>query len=131
MEPKVVSCSVRPNALAVVLKRSNVPGDELHSNHGPRDAGLPEVVDPWVECLQGFFGEGLTGPGGELEGAHSGDVEEVRFFEDVDKEPAARKSSTFFIHFKSMKSPSVPAMVMKETHPKLWFSPEGQREKRW
>jgi hypothetical protein len=41
-----------------------------------------------------------------------------------------RKSSTFFIHFKSMKSPSILAMVM-ETQPKLWFSLEGQREKRW
>jgi hypothetical protein len=30
-----------------------------------------------------------------------------------------------------MKSPSVPAVVMKETQPELWFSPEGQREKRW
>jgi hypothetical protein len=30
-----------------------------------------------------------------------------------------------------MKSPSILAMVMKETQPKLWFSLEGQREKRW
>jgi hypothetical protein len=30
-----------------------------------------------------------------------------------------------------MKSPSVSAVVMKETQPKLWFSPEGRREKRW
>jgi hypothetical protein len=29
------------------------------------------------------------------------------------------KSSTFFIHFKSMKLPSVPAVAMKETQPKL------------
>jgi hypothetical protein len=35
------------------------------------------------------------------------------------------KSSTFFIHFKSMKSPSVLAVVMKETQPELCFSPEG------
>jgi hypothetical protein len=42
-----------------------------------------------------------------------------------------RKSLTFFIHFRSMKSPSVLAVVMKETHPELWFSPEDWREKRW
>jgi hypothetical protein len=30
-----------------------------------------------------------------------------------------------------MKSPSVPAVVMKETQPELWFSPEGRRKKRW
>jgi hypothetical protein len=30
-----------------------------------------------------------------------------------------------------MKSPSVPAVAMKETYPELWFSPEDRREKRW
>jgi hypothetical protein len=52
----------------VVLKRGNAPGDKLHSNHGPRDAGLLEVADPWAECLQGLFREDLAGPGGELDG---------------------------------------------------------------
>jgi hypothetical protein len=42
-----------------------------------------------------------------------------------------QKSSSFFIHFKSMKSPSVPAVAMKETQPELWFNPEDRREKRW
>jgi hypothetical protein len=41
------------------------------------------------------------------------------------------KSSTFFIHFKLMKSPSIPVVAMKETHPELWFSPEDQRDNRW
>jgi hypothetical protein len=30
-----------------------------------------------------------------------------------------------------MKSPSVLAVVMKETQSELWFSPEDRREKRW
>jgi hypothetical protein len=30
-----------------------------------------------------------------------------------------RKCSTFFVHFKSMKSPFVPAVAMKETQPEL------------
>jgi hypothetical protein len=30
-----------------------------------------------------------------------------------------------------MKSPSIPVVVMKETHPELWFSLEDRREKRW
>jgi hypothetical protein len=47
------------------------------------------------------------------------------------KSQRLRKSSTFFIHFKSMKSPSVPTVVMKETQPELWFSLEGRRGKRW
>jgi hypothetical protein len=47
------------------------------------------------------------------------------------KNQRLRKSSTFFIHFRSMKSPSVPAVAMKETHPELWLSPEDRREKRW
>jgi hypothetical protein len=29
------------------------------------------------------------------------------------------KSLTFFIHFKLMKSPSIPVVVMKETQPEL------------
>jgi hypothetical protein len=68
---------VRPDAPVVVLKRRNAPGDKFHSNHGPRDAGLPEVTDPWAECLQGLFGECLTGLGGELDRGHSGDEEEL------------------------------------------------------
>jgi hypothetical protein len=47
------------------------------------------------------------------------------------KNQRLRKSSTFFIHFKSMKSPSISAVAMKETQPELWFSPEDWREKRW
>jgi hypothetical protein len=47
------------------------------------------------------------------------------------KSQRLRTSSTFFTHFKSMKSSSVPVVVMKETQPKLWFSPEGHRVKRW
>jgi hypothetical protein len=35
------------------------------------------------------------------------------------KSQRLRKSSTFFIHFKSMKSCSVPAVAMKETQPEL------------
>jgi hypothetical protein len=115
----------------VVLKRGNAPGDELHSNHGPCDAGLLKVADPWAECLQGLFGEGLAGPGGELGGRNSGDEEELRFLEDVNEEPETPKVFNSFIHFESMKSPSVPAVVMKEMQPELWFSPEGRREKRW
>jgi hypothetical protein len=79
----------------VVLKRGNAPGDELHSNHGPHDAGLSEVTNPWAECLQGLLGKGLAGPGGELGGRHSGDEEELGFFEDVDEEPAALKVFNF------------------------------------
>jgi hypothetical protein len=47
------------------------------------------------------------------------------------KSQRLRKSSTFYIHFKLMKSPSIPAVAMKETQPELWFNPEDQREKRW
>jgi hypothetical protein len=47
------------------------------------------------------------------------------------KSQRLRKSSTYFIHFKSMKSPSLPAVAMKETQPELWFSPKDRREKRW
>jgi hypothetical protein len=47
------------------------------------------------------------------------------------KSQRLRKSSTFFINFMSMKSPSVVAVVMKEMQPELWFSPEGRRKKRW
>jgi hypothetical protein len=79
----------------VVLKRGNAPGDELHSNHGPRDAGLPEVADPWEEWLQGLFREDLAGPGGELDGGHSGDEEELGFLEDVDEELAATEVFNF------------------------------------
>jgi hypothetical protein len=35
------------------------------------------------------------------------------------KNQRLQKSSIFFIHFKSMKSPSAPVVVMKETHPEL------------
>jgi hypothetical protein len=35
------------------------------------------------------------------------------------KSQRLRTSSTFFIHFKSMKSPSVPVVAMKETQPEL------------
>jgi hypothetical protein len=35
------------------------------------------------------------------------------------KNQQLRKSSTFFIHFKSMKSPSVLAAAMKEMQPEL------------
>jgi hypothetical protein len=95
VKPEVVSSPVRLDASAVVLKRGNASGDELHSNHGPRDAGLPEVTDLWAERLKGLFGKGLACPGGELGGRHSGDEEELRFFEDVDKEPAAPKVFNF------------------------------------
>jgi hypothetical protein len=37
---------VHPDGTAVVLQRSNAPGDELHSDHGPRDTRLSEVADP-------------------------------------------------------------------------------------
>jgi hypothetical protein len=77
VKPKVVPNPVRPDVSAVVLKRSNVSGDELHSNQGPRDAGLPEVADPWAEHLQGLFGKGLACSGGELGGGRSGDEEEL------------------------------------------------------
>jgi hypothetical protein len=45
------------------------------------------------------------------------------------KNQRLRKSSILFIHFKSMKSPFVPAVAMKETQLELWFSPEDRREK--
>jgi hypothetical protein len=77
MKPEVVSSSVRLDASAVVLKRGNAPGDKLHSNHSSRDTSLMEVADPWAEHLQGLFGEGLACPGGELDGMHSGDEEEL------------------------------------------------------
>jgi hypothetical protein len=77
MKPEVVSSPVHPDASAVVLKRGNAPGDELHSDHGPHDGGLPEVTDPWAERLQGLFRKGLACPGGELGGRHSGDEEEL------------------------------------------------------
>jgi hypothetical protein len=77
------------------LKRGNAPGDKFHSNNGPHDIGLPEVTDPWAECLQGLFGEYLTGPGGELDGGHSGDEEELRFLEDVDEELATLEVFNF------------------------------------
>jgi hypothetical protein len=77
VKPEVVSSPVRLDAPTVVLKRGNASGDELHSNHGPRDAGLPKVADPWAERLQGLFGKGLAGPCGELGGRHSGDEEEL------------------------------------------------------
>jgi phenylalanine-4-hydroxylase len=47
------------------------------------------------------------------------------------KNERLRKSSTFFVHFKSMKSSSVPVVAMKETQPELWFCLEDRREKRW
>jgi hypothetical protein len=115
----------------VVLERGNVPGDEFHSNHGPRDAGLPELTDPWAECLQGLFRECLAGPSGELDGGTSVMRKSSDSSRMSMKSQRLPKSSTFFIHFKSMKSPSVLAVVMKETQPELWFSPEGRREKRW
>jgi hypothetical protein len=68
---------VPPNVPVVVLKRGDASGDELHSNHGPRDTGLLEVMDPWAERLQGLFRKGLASLGGELGGGLSGDEEEL------------------------------------------------------
>jgi hypothetical protein len=52
-------------------------------------------LDSWAERLQGLLGKGLAGPGGELGGGHSGEEEELRFFEDVDEELAALKVFNF------------------------------------
>jgi hypothetical protein len=110
---------VRPDGAAVVLHGSNAPGDEFHSNHGPHDAGLSEAVDPWAECLQGLYGEHLAGPSGELGRGTPVTRKSLDSSRMSTKSQRLRKSSTFFIHFKSMKSPSVPAVVMKETQPEL------------
>jgi hypothetical protein len=59
---------VPPDLQAVVLKGGNASGDELHPDHGSRDAGLLEISDSWAEHLQGFLRKGLAGPGGELDG---------------------------------------------------------------
>jgi hypothetical protein len=79
----------------VVLEGDDASGDELHPDHGSRDAGPPEILDSWAERLQGLLRKGLVGTGGELGGGHSGDEEELRFFEDVDEEPAAPKVFNF------------------------------------
>jgi hypothetical protein len=131
MKPEVVPNPVRPVVSVVVLKRSNASGDKLHSNHGPRDAGLPEVADPWAERLQGLFGKGLACPGGELGGGHSGDEEELRFFEDVDEEPAAPKVFDFLHPLQINEVALCSGGGNEETQPELWFSPEDWREKRW
>jgi hypothetical protein len=60
------------------------------------------------------LGERLAGPSGELGGGHPSDEEELGFLEDVDKEPAALKVLNFLYPL-SMKSPSILAVVMKET----------------
>jgi hypothetical protein len=52
-------------------------------------------LDPRAERLQGFLRKGLAGPGGELDGRDPGDEEELRFFEDVNEEPAALKVFDF------------------------------------
>jgi hypothetical protein len=68
VKPEVVSGPVPPDFLAVVLKGGDASGDELHPDHGPRDAGLPEILDSRAKRLQGFLRKGLAGPGGELDG---------------------------------------------------------------
>jgi hypothetical protein len=95
VKPEVVSGPVPPDFSAVVLKRGDASGDEIHPDHGPRDASLPEISDSRAERLQGFLRKGLAGPGGELDGRHPSDKEELRFFEDVDEEPAALKVFNF------------------------------------
>jgi hypothetical protein len=90
-------------------------------------SSLSEVMDPWAECLQGFFRERLAGPGGELGGGHPDDEKEIGFFKDVDEELAALKVLGF-LH--PLQVDEV-ALRLKETQPELWFSLEGRREKRW
>jgi hypothetical protein len=79
----------------VVLQRGDAPSDELHSNHGPHDAGLPEVTDLWAESLQSLLQKGLADLGGELGGGHSGDEKELGFFQEVNEEPAAPEVFNF------------------------------------
>jgi hypothetical protein len=52
-------------------------------------------LDSWAERPQGFLRKGLAGPGGELDRRDPGDEEELRFFKDVDEEPAAPKVFNF------------------------------------
>jgi hypothetical protein len=77
VKPEVISSPVPPDLSAVVLKGGDASGDELHPDHGPRDTGLPEISDSRAEHLQGFLRKGLAGPGGELDGGHPGDEEEL------------------------------------------------------
>jgi hypothetical protein len=90
-----------------------------------------EVTDPWVKCFQGFLREHLAGPGGSLGEGLPGDEEELKFFKDVDEEPAASKVLDFLHPLQVDEVSSVPVVVMKETQPELWFNPEGQRVKWW
>jgi hypothetical protein len=68
---------VPPDLPVVVLKGGDVSGDELHPDHGPRDAGLPEISDSQAECPQGFLRKGLAGLGGKLDRGNPGDEEEL------------------------------------------------------
>jgi hypothetical protein len=77
VKPEVIPGPVPPDVSAVVLKGGDASGDELHPDHGPRDAGLPEILDLWAEHLQGFLRKGLVGPGGELDGRNPDDEEEL------------------------------------------------------
>jgi hypothetical protein len=119
VKPEVVSGSVHPDAPTVVLKRGNASGDNLHSNHGSHDAGFPEVADPWAECLQGLLRKGLAGQVVSMTGGTPVMRKSSDSLRMSTKSQRLRKSLTFFIHFKLMKSPSVLAVVMKETQPEL------------
>jgi hypothetical protein len=95
VEPDVVAAPVRPDWTAVVLQRGNAPGYEFHSGHGPSDALLAEITDPWAECFQHLFWEHLTGPGGALGGRLPSNKEEREFFKNVDEEPEASEVLNF------------------------------------
>jgi hypothetical protein len=77
MEPEVVPGPVPPDLPAVVLQGGDASGNELYPDHGPCDAGLPEISDSRAEHPQGFLRKGLAGPGGEFDGRDPGDEEEL------------------------------------------------------
>jgi hypothetical protein len=51
MKPKVIPSPMPLDLPAVVLKGGDASGNELHPDHGPRDAGLAEISDSWAEHL--------------------------------------------------------------------------------
>jgi hypothetical protein len=75
VEPEVVPGPVPSDLPVVVLQRGDASGDELHPDHGPCDASLPEIADSRAERPHGFLRKGLAGPGGELDGRDPDDEE--------------------------------------------------------
>jgi hypothetical protein len=122
---------VPPDLPVVVLKGSDASGDELHPDHGPCDAGPPEILDSRAERIQNFLRKGLAGPGGELDGRDPSDEEELRFFEDVDEEPATPKVFNFLHPLQVNEVVLRPGGGDEGDAAELWFGPEDRREKRW